>query len=144
VKPDATLESMVIINRANTEEAEAVLKIIHEFSDVFKVEVQCEPALVAPFVLDVDTAQWERIGKKTGPRPTGIDKQRVIKDLLEQLLRLKCIVPSQAVPYSDLHLVPKPPGSDPAWRPTMDYRTLNSASKSMGWPCPGSKTSLRA
>ena len=47
MKPDATLESMVIINRANTEEAEAVLKIIHEFSDVFKVEVQSEPALVA-------------------------------------------------------------------------------------------------
>jgi hypothetical protein len=135
-KPAQSPDSLVDINRANPGEAEAVLQLVREFIDVFAVEVHAQPANVEPFELKVDINQWNKEGKKTGPRPTTLEKQEVIRDMMDQLVKLNCIQRSNVVPYSDIHLVAKPPGSIPPWRPTLDYRVLNAASESMGWPLP--------
>jgi hypothetical protein len=133
---DCNPSELVQINKENPDEAKAILKIIDEFKDIFAIEVRPTPADVPPFVLVVDETKWKRVGKKTGPRPTSLEKQVVIKEVIEQLVRTKVIQRSQALPYSDLHLVPKPPGSVPPWRATMDYRVLNELCEAMGWPLP--------
>ena len=49
------------------------------------------------------------------------------------MLRLGVIEPSNAEYYSQVHLTPKPNGK---WRFCIDYRNLNTVSKSEGWPLP--------
>ena len=46
------------------------------------------------------------------------------------------IRPSQATARSQLLLTPKPNGK---WRVCMDFRSLNTQTKSMGWPIPNIK-----
>ena len=54
---------------------------------------------------------------------------------------LGIIKDSQAPYYSQVHLTPKPtPGE---WRFCIDYRRLNVATKSMGWPLPNISDMLR-
>jgi hypothetical protein len=57
------------------------------------------------------------------------------------MLPLGVISESQAPYYSQVHLTPKPtPGE---WRFCVDYRRLNAASKSLGWPIPNIADMLR-
>ena len=53
---------------------------------------------------------------------------------------LGIVQPSQASHYSHPHLIPKP---DDTWRFCIDYRQLNNASKSLGWPIPNIELLLR-
>jgi hypothetical protein len=46
--------SLVTINPTNEEEAKAIEILIHEYRDVFAVEVRPQPALVAPIDIEVD------------------------------------------------------------------------------------------
>ena len=153
--PSESPVALVTINRTNREEAEAIEKLIEEFKDVFAVEVRPEPALVAPIELNVDIERWKRIGPKGAPRPISIEKQEATAELVTDMERLNVIRKSQATPYSQLHLVSKPPtdkpvvlpasGSDSVgetvvpkkkYRPTVDYKIFNTCCDSMGWPLP--------
>ena len=56
-------------------------------------------------------------------------------------LRDHLIQDSQAPNYSQVNLTPKPkPGE---WRFCIDYRRLNAATKSLGWPLPNIADMLR-
>ena len=112
------------------------LKYKHSFSE----SVKEQPAKVAPLHLDVDLASWETPRNAGPPRVQSEIKQLEIKKQIDKLLILGIVQPSQAPYYSHPHLIPKPDGT---WRFCVDYRQLNNASKSLGWPIPNIDLLLR-
>jgi hypothetical protein len=111
--PQCSPTALVTINRTNEEEAKQVEELIEEFKDVFAVEVRPEPALVAPIELKVDIDKWKREGCRGPPRPVSVEKQEAAREQITDMERLHVIRKSQAVPYSQLYLVPKPSADKP-------------------------------
>lgn len=90
--------------------------------------------------MEVDKRQWE-VPRNSGPPRIQSDvKQDEIKRQIDKLLLLNVIRPSQSPYYSHPHLTRKP---DNSWRFCIDYRQLNNASKSLGWPIPNIEQLLR-
>ena len=110
------------------------------YKHCFSNSVRPQPAAVVPLKLDVNLDQWE-VPRNSGPPRVQSDvKQEEIKKQIDKLLLLGVIQPSQSPYYSHPHLTPKPDGS---WRFCIDYRQLNNASKSLGWPIPNIELLLR-
>ena len=114
--------------------------ICNNYKHVFALNVSPQAAAVAPIKLDVDLKQWEVPRNSGPPRVQSEVKQQEIKKQIDKLLLLGVIKPSQSPYYSHPHLTPKPDGS---WRFCIDYRQLNNACKSLGWPLPNIELLLR-
>jgi hypothetical protein len=108
---------------------------------VFNTKVRSTPALVTPMRLEVQDHLWEDPSNALGPRLHTPLKQAEVAKQVNKMKPLGIIKDSQAPYYSQVHLTPKPtPGE---WRFCIDYRRLNVATKSMGWPLPNISDMLR-
>ena len=109
--------------------------------EVFNTKVRSTPARVTPMRLEVDESIWHDPANALGPRQHSPAKQAEVHRQVQKMLPLGVIDESQAPYYSQVHLTPKPtPGE---WRFCIDYRRLNQATQSMGWPLPNIAEMLR-
>ena len=123
------------------EELQAKTKIlIEEYKDIFCDKLNKVPAKLQPMTLTVDDAKWDSKRNRLPPRPMSTAKQKEIKNQVEQMLDQHLIRPSRALSWSQVLLTPKPNGD---WRFCVDFRALNDASKSEGWPLPNITQMLR-
>ena len=76
---------------------------------------------------------------KQSARPQTLTKRKAIKEFIKEALALELIELSQATSWSQVHIVPKANGK---WRFCIDFRRLNEATKSLGWPLPNIKEML--
>ena len=104
------------------------------------MEVRKEPAKVEPFTLTVDDAEWETRQNMSAPRPQSIHNQAEIEKQVNKLLDLGVIEYSQEAYNSQVLLTDKSNGKK---RFCIDFRNLNKASKSFGWPLPNINHMLR-
>jgi hypothetical protein len=115
--------------------------ICEDLKPVFNTKVRPTPALVTPMRLEVDESIWSDSANSLQPRHHSQAKHAEVFKQVHKMLPLGVISESQAPYYSQVHLTPKPtPGE---WRFCIDYRRLNVASKSMGWPIPNISDMLR-
>lgn len=112
-----------------------ILELCRKYSDIFSSKVRPSPALVEPMTIDVDSSKWKIPASRRAPRPQSAEKSAVLKEMVENLLRLNVIRVSSAVHASQVLLVPKKKGSKEL-RFCIDYRELNDLCKTEGWPIP--------
>ena len=117
-----------------------LIAVLKKHEAVFSTVVSRTPALVTPMELEINREAWEKSSNRGPPRPQTVQKNQIIGDMLKQLLDADIIQPSQATEYSHVHLAAKPNGK---WRFCIDYRALNDALSSLGWPIPHIKRMLQ-
>jgi Reverse transcriptase (RNA-dependent DNA polymerase) len=111
-----------------------------EFEGIFCNDLPSSPAKIPPFKLDVDVPQWKVPKNRTPPRPQSNEKQTEVIKQLDVLMKQGIIRFSQAAPYSQVLIVPKPGGK---WRMCVDYRALNDCTLNASWPIPNIAEMLR-
>ena len=115
--------------------------LILEYKDIFSRKVKREPAKLPPFTFQVDQGQWETYKNKTVPRRYDSTKSAALQKIVEQLLELGVIEPSDAAFYS--HGFPVPKSTPGAWRLVVDLKNLNKISSTESWPIPNIKQLLQ-
>jgi hypothetical protein len=116
-------------------------EVCETIKPVFNTKVRPTPARVTPMRLEVDESIWNDGANSLQPRHHSQAKHAEVYKQVNKMLPLGVISESQAPYYSQVHLTPKPtPGE---WRFCIDYRRLNAASKSLGWPIPNIADMLR-
>ena len=108
-----------------------VHSLLNKYADRFKRTVGKEPAKVAPLQLEVDLTKWKVNGNRRGPRAQSVLKEQAIREFITQALADGVIEESQAMHVSQVLLTPK---TDGTYRFCIDFRALNDASTSNGWP----------
>jgi hypothetical protein len=99
----------------------------------FRRELVQEPARVAPMKFNVETKIWHDKKNKMPPRLQTRLKNEEIRRQVDAMRSIGIIRDSQASYWSQVLLTPKPNGK---WRFCIDYRNLNEATESFGWPIP--------
>jgi transposase InsO family protein len=118
------------------------LSLARKFSTIFATDLNEQPAKVDPYVISMeeDNTWYKNPGNKRSARLQSLSKQYAIKQFIDKAIANKIIKPSQATAWSQILLTPKPDGS---WRFCVDFRALNAATKSYGWPIPNIKQLLQ-
>ena len=116
-------------------------KLITDYKDIFSRKVRKEPAKLPPFKFSIDEKQWETFRNKTVPRRYDGTKSAALQKIVEQLLELGVIEPSDAAFYS--HGFPVPKSTAGAWRLVIDLKNLNKISSTESWPIPNIKQILQ-
>ena len=103
-----------------------------------------EPARLEAFKLELKEGgkgqEWlDATTNKQSARPQTLTKRKAIEEFIKEALELDLIELSQATSWSQVHIVPKANGK---WRFCIDFRRLNEATKSLGWPLPNIKEML--
>jgi len=137
--PSVGLISLIDIQGSDTFKNK-IRSVCLRYKHCFSQAVQPLPAKVVPLTLEVDRNLWEVPRNAGPPRPQSDTKLEEIKLQVDKMLKLGVIQPSQAPYYSHPHLTRKPDGS---WRFCIDFRQLNNASRSLGWPIPNIELLLR-
>ena len=122
------------------EEKISLRALCDEYSDIFSETLSKNHALVEPLVLHVDETQWFTTKNQSPARFQTPTKDEEIKNQIESMLTAGVIRPSQAIAHSQVLLTPKPNGK---WRFCIDFRSLNLATQSLGWPIPNITSMLR-
>jgi hypothetical protein len=104
------------------------------------MDLRPTPANIEPMVLEVDNTQWEQPVNRRPARIQSILKENETRRQVDLMLQNKVITPSQASTWSQVLLTPKP---NKEWRFCVDYRSLNVATKSIGWPIPNVRQMLQ-
>ena len=109
---------------------------------VFVSELNKNPAKIEPYdlVLQEGNTWQNNPGNRRPTRLQSLSKQYAIKKFIDKAIANDIIRPSQATAWSQILLTPKPNGS---WRFCVDFRSLNAATKSYGWPIPNIKQLLQ-
>jgi hypothetical protein len=116
------------------------MKLVAEFSDIFKATVQGTPAKLTPFQLKVDTEKWEQPANMLRCRRLDRERERELYTMIKILLDANIIEACDAAYYSHAFLVPKPNGK---WRLVLDFKNLNDATSNYyKWPLPDIKEML--
>jgi hypothetical protein len=132
IPPDIRGDEVVMKNGQTLKQS--LTDVCNSLKRVFNTKVHPTPALVTPMKLEVDVKVWEDRANAAAPRQHSAVKHAEVLKQVEKMLPLEVIRESQAPYYSQVHLTPKPtPGE---WRFCIDFRRLNMACKSMGWPIP--------
>lgn len=132
------LEDCVVAEEAGLREA--LLGLIREYSDIFSADLSDTPADTKAMVVETDLVRWHTPGNRQPPRLYSINKQQEIIRQVKQMLESGVIQKSQASHYSHALLVLK--ADKVSYRFCVDYRRLNDATKSLGWPIPNIKEML--
>ena len=90
-----------------------------------------ESARIPPFDIDHKAAQWEVHGYRSPLRPQSSQKEEVIHNNLQDLIRIVVGEKSNAVYYSHPVVVQKSAGQ---YRVCIDFRPLNKCTESASWP----------
>ena len=113
-----------------------ILDLCLEFRDIFRNELDEEPANVPPFDLKVDDTKWRVKKNRAPPRPqTSANQADMIKQITT-LLKQGIIEKSQSPYYSRILMVPKP---DKSRRMCIDFRNLNECTEDASFPIPTEK-----
>ena len=115
-------------------------KLITEYKDIFSRKVTATPARLPPFNFTVDEEKWKVHKNRTSPRRYDSTKSAALQKIVEQLLDLGVIEPSDAAYYS--HGFPVPKSTTGAWRLVLDLKNLNKISSTEAWPIPNIKELL--
>ena len=118
-------------------------KFVRQFNQIFQTGVGKEPARVTPYKFSVDDEKWkftDASRRMRRARPQTRLKDEAIKAFIEKSLKAGIIEKCDLPDYSHIHLTKKPNGN---WRYCIDFRLLNSATKSAGWPLPNIDAMLR-
>jgi transposase InsO family protein len=115
-------------------------KLITEYQDIFSRKVRATPARLPPFNFTVDEEKWKVHRNRTSPRRYDSTKSAALQKIVEQLLELGVIEPSDAAYYS--HGFPVPKSTAGAWRLVIDLKNLNKISSTESWPIPNIKELL--
>lgn len=109
--------------------------LCREYSDIFSENVKADPALIPPMELDVNMEKWRSNANRGPPRPQSKEKQKEISKQINNYIKLGVIKPVNSSEYSQVHLVPKPNGTD--LRMVLDFIRLNDCTNGIeGWPIP--------
>ena len=121
---------------------EQFIKLVHKYSTVFATELNEQPARIDPFSLELndDNTWYTNSANRRPARLQALSKQNAIKKFVDKAIANKVIRTSQATAWSQILLTPKPNGS---WRFCIDFRSLNAATKSNGWPIPNIRQLLQ-
>lgn len=114
--------------------------LAEEFRDIFKLELNSQPALVPPMKLVVDHAKWRVKRNRLPARTITQQKGIVMKRYIDEMLEHNIVQPSIATEFSQVLMVPKKEPGD--WRIVHDYRALNEATEGIHWPLPNIKEML--
>jgi hypothetical protein len=115
--------------------------LVQLFKDIFSTTVKGKSAKVPPLDFNVDAA-WETTANRLPSRLISPEKHLALHGMIEELLDLNVIKPSQATSWSQVHLVRKPAPSN-GWRFTIDYRGLNKVITNQGWQIPNMSEMLQ-
>ena len=109
---------------------------------MFATELNEQPARIDPFSLELndDNTWYTNSANRRPARLQALSKQNAIKKFVDKAIANKVIRTSQATAWSQILLTPKPNGS---WRFCIDFRSLNAATKSNGWPIPNIRQLLQ-
>jgi hypothetical protein len=140
--PDLTIpELLTMTTIEGTPEDKVILgRCIEKNRDRFAVTVNRIAATLPPFEINVNTSEWENGKTSRYPRPQSLAKQYACDNFIRKAIADGLIRPSQATQFSQVLLTPKSNGT---WRFCVDYRRLNQATKSMGWPIPNIESLLQ-
>ncbi len=116
--------------------------IIIRFIGIFRKELPKEPSKLEPFKLHLEQANTWKLNRvnKRAARTQTINKQYEIRKFLKKGVANNIIQTSQAESWSQVHLTPKPNGT---WRFCIDFRSLNDATRRLGWPIPNIKEMIQ-
>jgi hypothetical protein len=132
-----------ILKTITNKELRVLIKpLIERFIGIFRKELPQEPSLLEPFKLQLETGNTWRLNRvnKRAARTQTIVKQYEIRKFLKKGVMNNIIQTSQAEAWSQVHLTPKPNGS---WRFCIDFRSLNDATRRLGWPIPNIKEMIQ-
>ena len=115
--------------------------LVIQYKDIFSRKVRSTPAKLPPFNFTVDTNKWETFRNRTVPRRYDGTKSVALQKIVEQLLELGVIEPSNAAFYS--HGFPVPKSTAGSWRLVLDLKNLNKISSTESWPIPNIKSLLQ-
>ena len=139
-------EILKLIDIKGTPEEQSQLhNLVSEYKDIFCTSVHAIPAKLTPMELEVDASKWNHNRNRGAARVQTRQKQEAVVEMVTKMLKAGVIKPSQASEYSQVHLVNKDRTGATAnnFRFTIDYRNLNAACKSLGWPLPNIKQLLQ-
>ena len=115
-------------------------ELVRENKEVFRANVQGQPAHLIPFNLEVNESEWFTKKDQTASRPMSQEKARNMEKIIRILHEHDIIEPSVDSHYSHAFLVPKPNGK---WRLVLDFNNLNAATNNQyQWPIPDIKEML--
>jgi hypothetical protein len=118
-----------------------IRELITKYKGIFSRKVRSEPAKLPPFSFKVNEQQWETHKNKLPPRRYDGTKSSAMQKMVEQLISLGVIVPSDAAFYS--HGFPVPKSTPGTWRLVVDLKNLNKISSTESWPIPNIKQILQ-
>jgi hypothetical protein len=118
----------------------ALDKLLAEFSDIFRSNVQGTPARLTPFKLEVDREKWEQPANRLRCRKLDREREVELDKLVKILVEAGVIESCDDAHYSHAFLVPKSNGS---WRLVLDFKNLNGVTINYyKWPLPDIKEML--
>ena len=112
----------------------AIHELCGKYSSIFSSKVKTTPALVQPLEIQIEGKDWSIPASRRAPRPQSREKLSALKEMIENLLRLKVIRHSEATHASQVLLVAKK--GTAKLRFCIDYRELNDISSTDAWPLP--------
>ena len=145
IPPDIQGADVPISGSPQTTLKSALQDVCTRHLPVFNTKLGKTPARVQPYNMEVDESQWHVNANRTACRPQSLGKQAEVDKQLTKMKGMDIVVESQAPYYSQVHLTPKPhqkPGEPTSWRFCIDYRRLNVATASNGWPIPNIRDML--
>jgi hypothetical protein len=130
-----------ITYEGSTELRKRIRDTCEKFRSIFSKVVPPTPARLQPFDIIVDKKQWEDQQNRKPPRVQTYAIEAEIRNQVAQLKRQGIIVDSNAMYYSQVHMVrkkadPAKPNSTPEYRMCIDYRSLNDCCQLPRFPLP--------
>jgi hypothetical protein len=87
-------------------------EMCHRYRDTLTDEVAAEPARLEPFVLTIDEAKWKDKSNRRPCRPQSWENdEQINKQILETMIPLGIVEPSNGYFYSHPHMVKKKEGT---------------------------------
>ena len=142
IAPEEDRIKYILHNIESPDVRKAMRPVLTSFIKVFRKELPNEPSLLPPFKLELNEHNdWfiDRTNKRPA-RIQAIVKQQEVRKFIKKALTIGLIRPSQAQSWSQVLLTPKKDTGK--WRFCIDFRSLNNASKPLGWPIPNIKHML--
>ena len=133
-KGDTNIDIIDKITICGTPEQQTRIRALCvKYKQIFKDELDSQPANIEPFDLKVDKGKWEQYKNRGPVRPQSTIKNEEINKQVKEMETAGIIEKSRASFYSQVMLTPKPNGT---WRFCVDYRAMNDATESASWPIP--------
>jgi hypothetical protein len=108
--------------------------LVDEFPDIFRQDLNPEPARLPPMKFEVDETKWCTNANRQRIRNSSITNHNEIQTQVNKMQAAKVItLDPNARYYSQVLLTQKP---DKSWRFCIDFRRLNLCLKDMLWPIP--------